>query len=185
MKTAIIELTSAAPMTQSRKHDAPKLERELADAYEQRTWREKAHVDSEGRITIPAFAIKCALVAAAKYSGDQIPGKGKSTWTKKLQSGVIFPEDALTNRTRDDVKPTTINANADGVRGSGKRVTRTFPTIHEWKAQISAIVVDEIITRDVLERYLTMAGQFIGVGQYRPENGGVNGRFSVKVISFE
>lgn len=185
MKTATIELTSAAPMTQSRKHNVPKLERELSDAYESRTWKEKAHLNEGGFITIPAFALKCSLTAAAKYSGEQIPGKGKSTWTKKFQSGVIIPEDAITDCTTADIKPTTINANADGVRGSGKRVERTFPTVHKWKAKLTVFIADEIITREILERFFTMAGQFVGVGQYRPENGGVNGRFSVKVLSFE
>lgn len=185
MKTAILKLTSAAPLTQSRKHDEPKLEKELADAYEKRTWRSKAHVGESGHIEIPAFAIKCAVVAAAKYAGDQIPGKGKSTWTKKFQCGILIPDNAITDCTLDDVKPITINANSDGVRGSGKRVFRTFPQLHKWTATVGVLVLDEIITRDVLEKYFTAAGQFVGVGQYRPENGGTNGRFSVQVLEFK
>lgn len=185
MKTAILKLTSAAPLTQSRKHDAPKLEKELADAYEQRTWKNKAHVGESGHIEIPAFAIKCAVVAAAKYAGDQIPGKGKSTWTKKFQCGILIPENAVTNCTVEDVKPITINANADGVRGSGKRVSRTFPQLLKWTATLQVLVFDEIITKEVLEKYVTAAGQFIGVGQYRPENGGTNGRFRAEVIEFK
>ena len=185
MKTALIKLTSAAPLTQSRKHDAPKLEKELADAYEQRTWKNKAHINEEGRVEIPAFAIKCAVVAAAKYAGDQIPGKGKSTWTKKFQCGILIPANAVTDKTKDDITPITINANADGVRGSGKRVFRTFPQLLKWTARLEVMVFDEIITRDILERYFTAAGQYIGVGQYRPESGGTNGRFSVEVLEFK
>jgi hypothetical protein len=185
MKTAIVRIESAAPLTQSRKHDLPKLEREAADAYEQRTWKDKAHVNSDGKIEIPAFALKCALVSAARYSGDQIPGKGKSTWTKKLQSGVIIPENAVTNCTVDSITPITINANSDGVRGSGKRVFRTFPQLLKWSAEFTVIVCDELVTEPVLQKYFTYAGQFIGIGQYRPENGGTNGRFSAKVVSFK
>lgn len=184
MKTAVIKLTSAAPLTQSRKHDAPKLEKELADAYEQRTWKNKAHVNDDGRVEIPAFAIKCAVVAAAKYAGDQIPGKGKATWTKKFQCGILIPENAVTDCTVDDITPVTINANPDGVRGSGKRVFRTFPQLRKWSATLTVLVLDEIITRGVLEKYFTAAGQFVGVGQYRPENGGTNGRFIAEVVSF-
>lgn len=184
MKTAILKLTSASPITQSRKHDAPKLEKELPDAYEQRTWRNKAHVNLEGRVEIPAFALKCAITAAAKYSGDQIPGKGKSTWTKKFQCGIIIPENAVTDCKVSDITPVTINANSDGVRGSGKRVFRTFPQLLRWSATITIFVCDEIITKEVLEKYFTAAGQFIGVGQYRPENGGTNGRFKVEIVSF-
>lgn len=184
MKTARIKLTSASPLTQSRKHDSPKLEKELADAYEQRTWKNKAHVGTDGRIRIPAFALKCAVVAAAKHSGDQIPGKGKSTWTKKFQCGLLILDDAVTDKTAEDITPVTINANADGVRGSGKRVFRTFPQLREWSAEFEVLVGDEIITRDILTHYFTEAGKFIGIGQYRPENGGTNGRFYVEVLSF-
>lgn len=185
MKTALLKLTSAAPLTQSRKHDVPKLEKELPDAYEQRTWRNKAHVNDDGQVEIPAFALKCSVVAAAKYAGEQIPGKGKSTWTKKFQCGILIPENAVTDCTADDITPITINANSDGVRGSGKRVFRTFPQLRKWTATVPVMVLDEIITKDILEKYFTAAGQFVGVGQYRPENGGTNGRFSVEVLEFK
>jgi hypothetical protein len=185
MKTAVLKLTSVSPLTQSRKHNEPKLEKELDAAWDERTWKKKAHIDEKGRITIPAFAIKCAVVAAAKYSGDQIPGKGKSTWTKKFQCGLIIPEDAVTNRTEKDLQKIIINANADGVRGSGKRVERRFPQLTSWEANVSMLIGDEIITKQVLLNYFKQAGQFIGVGQYRPENGGTNGRFSVELVSYE
>jgi hypothetical protein len=185
MKTAIIALSSCSAMTQSRKHDTPKTsDREGAADYEARTWINKAHFTADDRVFIPAFALKCSTVAAARYTGDTIPGKGKSTWTKKLQSGLLIPDDAVTNRKRADIVAVTINANADGVRGSGKRVSRTFPTLTQWEAKVTVYVLDDIITKDVLQKYFTYAGQFIGVGQYRPENGGTNGRFKATVESF-
>jgi len=180
-----VKLTSAAPLTQSRKHNEPKLDKELADAYEKRTWRNKAHVGESGFIEIPGFALKCAVVAAAKYAGDQIPGKGKNTWTKKFQCGLIIPENAVTDCKPSAITPIEINANVDGVRGSGKKVTRTFPQLLKWTATVPVLVVDEILTKEVLTTYLTAAGQFIGVGQYRPENGGNNGRFSVDIVEFK
>jgi len=185
MKTATVKLTSASPLTQSRKHDSPKLPKELPDAYEHRTWKNKAHIGKNGRVTLPAFGLKMALVDAAKYSGDQIPGKGKSTWTKKFMSGVLLLDNPETNRTADDLIPVGINANSDGVRGSGKRVHRIMPTLDEWQATAMFHIVDDIITEDVFLRYLTMAGQFIGIGQYRVQNGGMNGRFSAEIINWQ
>ena len=185
MKTAVLKLISASPMTQSRKHNEPKLDKELDNAWDERNWKRKAHVNKDGRVLIPGFAIKCAVVAAAKYSGDQIPGKGKSTWTKKFQCGLIIPDDAITNRTEKDLQKIVINANADGIRGSGKRVERRFPQLVSWEAEISMIIGDEILTKDVLLTYFKQAGQFIGVGQYRPENGGNNGRFTVELVSYK
>jgi hypothetical protein len=37
--------------------------------------------------------------------------------------------------------------------------------------------MDDTVTREIFERYFNQAGHFIGVGRFRPENGGMNGRF--------
>lgn len=77
MKMVEVSIESITPYSQSRMHDAPKLEKETADAYEKRTWREKATVNADGEICIPAMALKNCLDSAAKLLGTQIPGKGK------------------------------------------------------------------------------------------------------------
>ena len=56
------------PYSQSRYHEAAKKEKELADAYDRRTWREKMHVMTVGGrsiVYIPAHAIHQCVVAAA------------------------------------------------------------------------------------------------------------------------
>ena len=74
---------------------------------------------------------------------------------------------------------------ADGVRGSGKRVEKCFPVIPEWTTTATIYVMDETITRDVLEHHLREAGKFIGMGRFRPRNNGFYGRFEHKIISFD
>lgn len=177
MKIVEVELQSTSPYSQSRMHDAPKLDRETADAYEQRTWREKCTVNSDGEICIPAMALKQMLDASAKLLGIQIPGKGKSTYSKHFRAGVICESDVALGARKEDVQAVTINANADGVRGSGKRVKRTFPIVPEWKGIAKFVIFDDTITKDVFERHLTEAGRFVGIGRFRPENGGLYGRF--------
>jgi len=78
---------------------------------------------------------------------------------------------------KDEVASITINANSDGMRGSGKRVKRTFPTIPSWSGTAEFVILDDTITPDVFERTLKTAGQIVGIGRFRPENGGLNGRF--------
>lgn len=43
MKIATVKLTSKAPYSQSRFHGTEKLDKELPDDYEKRTWIEKGH----------------------------------------------------------------------------------------------------------------------------------------------
>jgi hypothetical protein len=45
--------------------------------------------------------------------------------------------------------------------------------------------LDETITRDVLERHLIDAGNFIGIGRWRPRMNGLYGRFNAEIINWE
>jgi hypothetical protein len=184
-KIVTVELESLAPYSQSRMHDTPKEDKETHDAYEQRTWREKCTTDESGQIVIPAMAFKQALDAVAKRLGDQIPGKGKATYTKHFVGGVLCESDIPIGYKKDDVPGITINANSDGVRGSGKRVKRTFPQVPSWKGTATFVILDDTVTDKVFERHLVEAGRFIGIGRFRPEKGGLNGRFRPVKFSYQ
>jgi hypothetical protein len=84
----------------------------------------------------------------------------------------------------EDVPPYDLFVTADGVPGSGKRVWKKFPYFPSWEAQVEYMVFDDMISEEVFERYLTDAGQFIGVGSFRPANRGWFGRFEVKTVEW-
>jgi hypothetical protein len=71
-----------------------------------------------------------------------------------------------------------IHANADGVRGSGKRVWRNFPRIDKWAGQVTFHVIADEITDEIFEETVTYAGVAVGVGRFRPERGGYFGRYN-------
>lgn len=184
-KTALVELEGVSPLMQSRFHAEPKLNKELADAYEQRTWMHKMHVDEDGFVYIPGIAFKRSLEEIAKYLGMQVPGKGKATYTKHFEAGVVILGDAILNVKAEDVEPETIFVNADGVRGSGKRVMKTFPKVKSgWKARLEIGIFDDLLTDDVVKHHLIQAGNLIGVGSFRVRNGGMCGRFRVKSFTW-
>ena len=177
MRNVTVNIQGQSPYSQSKMHEAEKLPKERPDDYEVRTWREKCTTNKKGEIVIPAMALKFSLSAAAKKLGMQIPGRGKATYTKYFEADVICLENAPLGVQKEDVDLVRINANSDGVRGSGKRVWRTFPIINEWKTTASFMIMDDTITKDVFEEVFTAAGMGIGIGRFRPEKGGVNGRF--------
>lgn len=186
MKIAVATLSSTAPYSQSRSYDREieKLPRETHDAYEDRTWRNKCHTMPDGHVFIPPMSFKMAVDTAAKMLGRQIPGKGKSTYTKFFLSGVLVMEPVVLPLTKDDVACDRIYANADGVRGSGKRVWRNFPRIDKWQADIAFHVLADEITPDVFEEHLRQAGAFVGIGRFRPQSGGYYGRFEIGKIKW-
>lgn len=178
MRQVTVRITGQAPYSASRAHCEEKLPKETADAYEERTWRSKAHV-KDGRVYIPPMAFKIGLDRAAKMLGRQIPGKGKSTYTKFFESGVIATEPVFI-ADENQIEKERIHANADGVRGSGKRVWRSFPRIDDWSGEITFYVIADEITQEVFEEAVRYAGVAVGVGRFRPERGGYFGRYTVE-----
>lgn len=185
MYRAICEIKGIAPYSQSRKHDEEFLEGESHDAYEKRTWRSKCNSDENGIVFVPAMAFKQALDAAAKRLAIPDPDNKRATLTKYFTSDVICEGNMSLGIHKDDMPSVTISANSDGVRGSGKRVPRTFPQIPNWGGKVSFLVMDEKVGKDIFERVLRAAGRSVGIGQFRPEKGGLNGRFDVVSIKIE
>lgn len=184
MKIATAHLKSVSTYSQSRYHATEKEPKETADAYERRTWRNKCHVNSAGNVFIPPMAFKQSIDAAAKFSSRQIPGKGKATYTKHFVAGVLVMNPLVLPLTVDDVIMRTGIMNSDGVRGSGKRVIRYFPDIPQWEGTVEYHVFDDNITEEVFEETLADSGRFIGIGVFRPQNGGYYGRFDVTRIDW-
>ena len=183
MKKATVTLASVSPYSQSRLYsgEIPKLEKESSNDYDIRNWREHQHYDKKtGEIFIPPMVLKNALMECAQYLGEKIPGKGNATWTKHFTAGILCADPIMLGIMKDETESETFPCHADGKRSCGTRVPRKFPVIYEWKGKAVFYILDETITKDVFKRYLQEAGKFIGIGRFRPRNGGFYGRFKVE-----
>jgi len=180
-------LVGIAPLSQSAPIQSRKNTGEGHDAFEERTWRERLHVNTDGNVFIPPSALKNCLSEVAKYLSESVPGKGKATYTKHVEAGVMCT-DAMVLLCQDGkpLRASTVVGErlfvpADGKRGSGKRVWKTFPLIPQWSAAATVYLLDPVL-RDKPEKvleYAEHAGKFIGLGRFRPRNNGFYGRFNV------
>lgn len=182
MREIIATLKSVSPYSQSRFHNEPKLEKESADDYEARTWRKRCHANDDGNVFIPPMAFKNCLSEAAKYLSIQIPGKGKATYTKHFEAGILVTEPLFLGIKIDDVRGEWLHVPSDGRRGGTKRVLKCFPIIPKWSGDVGFYIFDETVTVDVFRTHLEQAGKFIGIGRFRPRNNGFYGRFDVEEI---
>jgi hypothetical protein len=184
--TAYLTLTD--PYIQSRYHETPKLNKELANDYEKRTWKNRLHVNQDGIVVIPGRAFSNSLAEAAKFISLQIPGKGKSTYTKHFESGVQVIDDVPTGVSKEDVIPWEVFVPSNGIRGAGTRVMKTYPMIYK-KPDIQVKVVynisDDMITAEAFAHHLQQAGNLIGIGAFRVRNNGSFGRYHVDSIDWE
>ena len=184
MKIARVTIEGVSPYSQSRHYTVDDLPRELPKAKEERTWRERMHVNEDGYVFIPGAALKNALAEAAKYLSIQIPTQGKATYTKNFEAGVMVIDPIVLPYKKENVPGEWLFVPSNGVRGSGKRVDRCFPVIHKWGGVAEYIIFDEIITEDVFRRVVEASGALIGIGRFRPRNNGYYGRFKVAKLEF-
>lgn len=183
MKTATAHLVSISPYSQSRRI-SPRAGKETYDAYEARCWRERLHVNSKGFVFIPPMSFKRSLETAAKFLRMRIPGKDKSEYGKHFMAGIIVVDGLELPIKAEACKFEDLLLSARGKKGE-MDVSKRMPFIPEWEGLVTYHIVDDTITEEVFEKHLKEAGNFIGLGRFRPEKGGFYGRYQVKEITWE
>lgn len=187
MKKAVCKLKSISPFSQSRHYETEKKTKESPSDYEKRTWRDRLHVNKEGNIFIPPMMFKHCVAAGAKYLNISIPGQGKSKYTKHFLSGIMVVEPLVLPMKKDEVDGEWLFVPSGGkaMGGGGSRVDKCFPLIHDWEGDVEFLILDEIITEEVFTEVLEQSGSFIGIGRFRPANGGFYGRFAVESVDWQ
>ena len=66
---------------------------------------------------------------------------------------------------------------------SGRRTARTRPIFREWGAEFDVFFDDKMADQRVIVAAAVAGGNYIGIGQRRPDKGGSFGRFRVEVAS--
>lgn len=182
------ELIGASPLGFSKCFQSDKMQDEENDAFEERCWRERMHVNGDGDVFIPPGAIKNCLWDCAIYLGEKIKGKSNQTYTKYFKTGIMTVEEAIVIDPSTgkpvkavDVAAVKVMVPSSGIRGSGKKVKKNFPVIPSWKTKVVIDVIEPALCVNIqkVEEYLIRAGQCIGLLYWRPINGGLYGRFSV------
>lgn len=185
MKIAECRLVSKSPYSQSRYYKMDKLNKELSAAYEERTWRERCHVNEDGFIIIPPMVFANAIKESAKYLSLPIPGQSRQLFTKHFEAGVLVTDPVVLPIKKDNVEGEWLFVPSDGKRGGGSRVEKCFPIIRNWEGVVKFFILDDIITEDVFKQVLDTCGNLIGIGRFRPRNWGYYGRFEAKSIKWK
>jgi len=182
MRIAKIEITGLTPYSPSKAFQSEKKPKESPAEFDERCWREHAHVNSDGEVVIPSTAVSKAIQATAAYlgKGGFLQKKGAAKWTENFERGLAVAVSPPIGHTADSIEtPELVYCHADGNRKSGKRVWRRFPFFSNWSAVLEVHILDDSIPVDVFERVIADCGVFNGFGRYSPRVGGSLGRFVV------
>lgn len=186
MNKATVVIKGISPFQQSRMHNTDKNKNESNDAYEERTWKNRAHV-VDGKIVHPGGALKQALIHAAGKKYESVDGKGQHKYKGFFESGIMVRKNLEFNKKEDDIYKVAVFGSSTGSQGGkgGRRVLKYFPTIEDWEATCEIVILDNTISEKVLRDHLDYAGVISGIGTWRPQNGGDNGRFVIKLWNWE
>src|SRR5262245_29038458 len=187
MKRVTFQIVGLSPYSQSKHYPKNKNQGESDDDHYQRTWRQHMHVNGHGTVIVPPTGVKNAISEAAKFLSIPIPGKGKATYTKNFEAGILISQPVDLGIKADEVECERLFLPSDGKRGGGKRVWKYYPTMPKWQGNVELIVVDDTTlqrsvsdpSKTVLEIVLDAAGSYIGLGRFRPKNNGFYGRFEI------
>ena len=187
MRTATVQIAALTPYSQSRPLKSVKNKNETHDDFHSRVWPEHLHVDDEGQVVIPPTAILQGMAVAASYlgKGGLLKKKGQSTWAENFRCGLAMARGSRIGKDQAAARPEPVYCSPNGKRGGGTRVWRTFPVFDDWRATLTIHILDDTIPDAVFEAVLDAFGLFIGIGRYRPENGGYLGRFTIEACSIK
>ena len=183
MKLAIAKLESLSPYSPSKRVLSAREDKEPWEDYERRIWKERVHWE-DGHAVIPPMAFKRSLEWAAKFLRMRIEGKGTSEYGKHFEAGVLVPTGLLLPQTEESIEFEDLFLSSRGRRGHTD-VLKREPLIREWEGEVTYYLLDETIGKAVFERHLIEAGNFIGIGRFRPQNGGYYGRYKLVKLSWK
>lgn len=117
--------------------------------------------NSEGKIYTPGEHLVGAMIKA----GAKFKMKGRTTFKESMNAGVFVEPMKIVHDNQDyvsDWRP---------VVNRGSRVMCGRGRLEEWSLQFDLICIDDRVGLNDLKAILTYAGNYIGIGAYRPRYG--------------
>ena len=133
-----------------------------------------AYRTDKGRYGVPAMAIKSAIIAAAHKD----IGMEKTAVRKAL---FVITEDSRRILEMECDEP-VINEDVVGI-GVGSMDLRYRPYFTRWSVKVQAKLDTELLSVASLVTLVDRAGFGVGIGDWRPEKNGDNGRFEVDTLA--
>lgn len=122
---------------------------------------------------IPADHLRMAMIEAGKMVKGKVGGATKSMSNVVAGLFTVSPDGIEIPKWDAIDKRSAVNRNIKG------RVIVIRPKWTNWQIEFNLTVDEDSITQEMVERIITNAGKYIGIGSYRPQNKGQFGRFEI------
>lgn len=133
--------------------------------------------NANGEAYIPSEHIRGAMIGAGSFIKAKIGNAKKSM--KNIVAGMfsITPEEIILPENWIIDKRSAVN------RTVKARIISIRPKWMNWKAKFTLHVDNDTITEQTIKTIIEYAGNYNGIGSFRPTNNGMFGRF--KIIEFK
>jgi len=152
-------------------HERPEISHDDTVRAEYRCYR-----NPDGKCYIPADQLRCSFINAGAYIKSKVGGRGKSMKQLVAAMFTITPEQIIIPDYDVIDKRSTVNRNVKA------RIITIRPKWTEWEPEFTLLVAEKSITTDMVRNVIEYAGNYVGIGSYRPTNNGMFGRFELKHI---
>lgn len=129
--------------------------------------------NKDGNCYIPSDHLRMAFINGGTYLKSKVGTRTKSM--KGIIAAVmqINPEQ-ITVPDYDEVdKRSAVNKNVKA------RVMVIRPKWSKWEAEFDMILDNATLTKEMLSELVSVTGNYVGIGSYRPTNNGYFGRFKL------
>jgi len=158
---------------------------ESYEEYEERIWRKKAHYNDDGIVVCPYQWIRKGLIASQALSANPIkpPNARRNSATLKQNfiSGIIITENfPIIGRDGPVTEKDLVEFRCMVSPQKGK-VLCIRPMIQlPWYIDIEIYISDSTISEKNVLECMEWCGHFNGIGDWRPQKGGIYGMFDIE-----
>lgn len=132
--------------------------------------------NGNGRCYIPSEHLRGSFINAGSYVKAKVGGRTKSM--KQIVAAMFMIEpDYIEIPDYDSIdKRSGVNRNIKA------RVITIRPKWTEWEAAFKLKIMNDTITDQTIRQIIEYAGDYVGIGSFRPTNNGMFGRFYVDLF---
>lgn len=188
MKTFKVKIKGVTPYMQHRMDDI-KLEEwekkrglimERDDVAKEDIVRAEYHCyrNGNGKCYIPADQLRGSFIGAGSMVKAKVGGRSKSMKQVVAAMFMVTPDHIEIPDFDSIDKRSAVNKNVKA------RVMVIRPKWTEWEADFKLNVMNDTITNDTVKSIIENAGDYIGIGSFRPTNNGMFGRFQVEEFTY-
>jgi len=123
---------------------------------------------------IPAEHLRGSMIIAGTYVKGKVGAQTKSMKSTVAAMFAIDKEKIYLPNYDEIDKRSAVNKNVKA------RIIVIRPKWTDWEVEFVLNVDNDTLTSETVEKIITYAGQYVGIGSFRPINNGMFGRFEVK-----